>query len=184
MKDFHLLIVEDDESMINNYELSIKTYNKYREKEDIQIKPCIKKNLEDGLKALKELGIISPLKEARLNKENIRLLSKNIYDLPTFNLPSMACLSTRIPYGEEITKIKLHKIEKVEKHLASLGFSNFRARYHGNLLRIEIPKNELNKIITDKISKSIIELSKNIGFTYITIDLEGYKKGSLNEFLR
>jgi len=137
-----------------------------------------------GLKALKELGIISPLKDVRLNKRDIRKLSKDIYNLPTFNFPSMACLATRIPFGEKITKIKLHKIERVEKHLASLGFSNFRARHHGNLLRIEIPKNELNKILTNEISKSIIELSKNIGFTYVTIDLEGYKKGSLNESLR
>ena len=137
-----------------------------------------------GLKALKELDILSPLKEVGLQKDEIRKLSKDYYNLPTFDVPSTACLATRIPYGEKITFEKLKKIEKIEKHLMSVGFINFRARLHGNLLRIEVSKQDLKKIIENKISKSIIGLSKRLGFTYITVDLEGYRRGSLNENLK
>jgi len=141
------------------------------------------RDFRPGLKALEELGIVSPLKEVGFTKIEIRLLSKDYFNLPTSEQPSMACLATRIPYGDSVTAEKLKNIERIELHLLSLGFSNFRARIHGDLLRIEIPENDIKKITDKKISKSIIELSKNIGFTYVTIDLEGYRSGSLNEEL-
>ena len=137
-----------------------------------------------GLKALKELNILSPLKDVKLGKDEIRKLSKEYYQLPTSDLPSMACLATRIPYGDIITVEKLKKIEKIENYLMSIGFNNFRARIHGKLLRIEVQKQDFNRIINDNVSKPIINYSKQLGFTYITIDLEGYRSGSLNESIK
>lgn len=134
-----------------------------------------------GIKALKELNIISPLKEAGLNKNEIRQLSKML-GLKTYNKASMACLASRIPYHKIISKEKLNKIECAEEYLFKKGFNQFRVRYYDDLAKIEVPKEEIYKVIN--ISNEIISEFKRIGFTYITIDLEGYRSGSMNETLK
>ncbi|MEG1870891.1 MAG: ATP-dependent sacrificial sulfur transferase LarE [Peptostreptococcaceae bacterium] len=133
-----------------------------------------------GMRALRELGIISPLKEAELTKKDIRELSKEL-GLKTWKKPSMACLASRIPYGKEITKEKLKKVELAEEFLLSKGFKQFRVRYYDELAKIEVLEEEISKIIS--ISQEIISKFKEIGFTYITIDLEGFRTGSMNEIL-
>lgn len=137
------------------------------------------KDYRPGLKALLELEILSPLKEAKLNKEEIRILSKE-RNLKTFNKPSFACLATRISYGDEITKEKLKMIEEAEQILYNLGFYQFRVRLKEKDARIEILEDEFEKLIENKTRKKIMEEFKKIGFEYISLDLEGYRQGSQN----
>lgn len=134
-----------------------------------------------GMKALKELGIISPLKEANLSKNEIRKICKEI-NLNVWNKPSMACLASRIPYGTVISRYKLEKVELAEEILLNKGFKQFRVRYYDNLAKIEVLKEDINKIIA--ISDEIIEGFKKIGFNYIALDLEGFRSGSMNEVLK
>ena len=132
-----------------------------------------------GMKAIEELNIHSPLKDAGLTKAEIRELSQK-FDLPTWDKPAMACLATRLPVGEEITEEKLRKIEKAEQFLRDLGFKQLRVRMHGNLARIEINPPEFEKIINSGVRDVInAELTK-LGFKYVTLDLNGYKTGSMN----
>ena len=133
-----------------------------------------------GKQALKELGIKSPLKEVGITKSEIRELS-NKMKLDTWDKSAFACLASRFPYGEKITKTKLKKVEKAESFLHSLGIKQFRVRYIGDTARIEVLKNDFDKII--KNSDNIIKYFKKLGFTYITLDLHGYRSGSLNEGL-
>ena len=133
-----------------------------------------------GLKALKELGIRSPLAEAGLTKEEIRKYSK-ILNLSTWNKPAFSCLSSRFPYGEEISELKLKKIGKAESFLHSLGFRQVRVRYHYPIARIEIEKEEIPKILQSNIRQKMIKQLKKIGFEYITLDLEGYRSGSMDK---
>ncbi len=133
-----------------------------------------------GLKALKELGIRSPLAEAGMTKEEIRKYSRML-NLSTWNKPSFSCLLSRFPYGEEISKFKLEKIEKAESFLHSLGFRQVRVRYHHPIARIEIEKEEIPKILQSNIREKMIKKLKKIGFEYITLDLEGYRSGSMDE---
>ncbi len=135
-----------------------------------------------GLKAIAELGIKSPLRECNLYKEEIRTLSKQL-NLPTWNKPSFACLASRFVYGEEITREKLKMVEKAEESLLKLGFKQFRVRIHGeNLARIEVLPAELEKLFSlrETISKALHE----VGFTYITMDLSGYRTGAMNEGIK
>lgn len=133
-----------------------------------------------GRRALKELGILSPLLECGIKKEEIRILSKEL-GLPTWGKPSYACLASRIPYGEEITYDKLSMVEKAEEDLKDLGFSGFRVRYHGDVARIELPKEQMETIFEEGIREEVVKRIKNAGFKYVTMDLEGYRTGSLNE---
>ncbi|ABY95185.1 MULTISPECIES: ATP-dependent sacrificial sulfur transferase LarE [Thermoanaerobacter] len=133
-----------------------------------------------GRRALKELGILSPLLECGIKKEEIRILSKEM-GLPTWGKPSYACLASRIPYGEEITYDKLSMVEKAEEDLRDLGFSGFRVRYHGDVARIELPKEQMETIFEEGIREEVVKRIKNAGFKYVTMDLEGYRTGSLNE---
>lgn len=135
-----------------------------------------------GMKALKELEVISPLKVAGLTKEEIRLLSKQL-NLPTWDKPSMACLASRIPYGVPITPEKLAMVEKGEEYLLDHGFTQFRVRYHGDIARIEVTAKEQIKFFDSDFMKQTIKHFKEIGFIYITLDLEGYRVGSMNEVL-
>lgn len=135
-----------------------------------------------GLLAVKELGIKSPLREAGLTKNEIRELSKEL-GLPTWQKPSFACLSSRIPYGEKITVPKLNMIDKAEDLLLSLGFKQVRVRNHGNLARIEVNEDDLEKIFKKEIRSLIYSKFKEFGFTYISVDLKGYRTGSMNETL-
>jgi len=133
-----------------------------------------------GRRALKELGILSPLLECGIKKEEIRILSKEM-GLPTWDKPSYACLASRIPYGEEITYDKLSMVEKAEEDLKDLGFSGFRVRYHGDVARVELPKDQMETIFKEGIREEIVKRIKRAGFKYVALDLEGYRAGSLNE---
>lgn len=135
-----------------------------------------------GIKALKELGIKSPMKEVGLTKDEIRYLSKEI-NLPTWDKPSMACLASRFPYGDEITKSKLVMIEEAEKYLFDLGFKQVRVRIHGLVARIEVPDHEISKITAPQIRERLYGKFLSIGFTYVSLDLKGYRTGSMNETL-
>ena len=130
-----------------------------------------------GLKALAELGVISPLKEAELTKEEIRALSKE-EGLPTWSKPSFACLATRFPYGERLTEENLRRVEAAEQFLFDLGFSQFRVRSHGQIARIEVLPQELDRLLEQR--KAVAEVLKRLGFMYITMDLEGFRSGSMD----
>lgn len=134
-----------------------------------------------GEKAKKIYNILSPLKECGMRKDEIREMSKKL-NLPTWNKPQMACLASRIPYGEKITKEKLERIKKGEKFLYSLGFKIIRIRDYNELAKIEVDKEEIEKVIRFK--DKIIKRLKKVGYKYITLDLEGYRTGSMNEILR
>ncbi|MBM3706973.1 MAG: ATP-dependent sacrificial sulfur transferase LarE [Actinobacteria bacterium] len=133
-----------------------------------------------GLKALKEYSVISPFVEEKINKKEIRQYAKNLY-LPFYQKPSSACLATRIPYRSRITAIKLEKIKKAEDLLRSLGFFNLRVRYHNKIARIEIDPNDFGIVINKKNCQKIVEELKKLGFKYITLDLEGFRSGSMDE---
>lgn len=138
------------------------------------------KDFRPGQKAKKELGVISPLAVAKLTKDDVRKLSKK-FDLNTHNKPSMACLSSRFPYGTKITKEKIMTVEKAEKYLRRLGILTIRARHHGTIARIECNPKDFNKILSNKIN--IIKYFKKLGFKYITLDIEGFQSGSMNKVL-
>ena len=134
-----------------------------------------------GMQAVRELGIKSPLLECGLTKNEIRLLSKEM-DLPSWNKPSAACLASRFVYGEEITERKLKMVEIAEDFLHEKGFSQQRVRIHGeNLARIEIEKNDFEKILA--IKDEINSFFKELGFVYTTLDLTGFRSGSMNEVI-
>lgn len=145
-------------------------------------------NLDDvgdyrpGMIAAKELEVLSPLKEAKLTKSDIRQLSKRL-GLPTWDKPSFACLSSRVPYGSEITIPKLSMIDRAEQFLLDLGFRQVRVRHHGDIARIEVAPEEREKIFSLELMDKIAEELKRIGFKYVTLDLAGYRTGSMNEVL-
>lgn len=135
-----------------------------------------------GRKAINKLGVRSPLLESELTKEEIRALSKKL-NLPTWNKPAFACLSSRIPYGENITLEKLNRIEKAEEYLRSSGFSQLRVREHQGIARIELEAKELKKLMNRNLRKKVYQKLKGLGFSYVTLDLLGYRTGSMNEVL-
>ena len=131
-----------------------------------------------GMRALAELGIQSPLLAAGLTKGDIRALSHRFH-LPTWNQPSAACLASRIPYGEAITEEKLVLVEQAEQFLAGLGLTGLRVRLHGgNLARIEVPPEQLDVVLIHR--TEIVQTLTGLGCTYVTVDLAGYRMGSLN----
>ena len=132
-----------------------------------------------GLRALSELGIKSPLKNNGFSKSEIRELSKRS-GLPTWKKPSLACLATRFPYGESLDEEKIKMVGEAEKYLTGLGFEQVRVRYHQNIARIEINKEQFEKILTPEISGSIDGKLKELGFSYVALDLAGYRTGSMN----
>lgn len=136
-----------------------------------------------GLRAIEELHIASPLREAGLTKAEIRFLSREL-GLPTWQKPSFACLASRFVYGETITEDKLAMVEQGEQLLFSLGFHQFRVRIHGTLARIELLPEELDRLLTPKLRTEIAEKFRSFGFSYVTLDLQGYRTGSMNEGLR
>jgi len=135
-----------------------------------------------GMKALKELRIRSPLKEAGLTKKEIRLLSKQL-GLSTWDKPALACLASRIPYGDRITREKLKRIDRAENILRSLGFRQSRVRDHGPIARIEVQPDNHTRFLDHSFSSYIVKQLKTLGYQYITLDLEGYRSGSMNEVL-
>lgn len=136
-----------------------------------------------GMKALKELNIVSPLKQVGLTKAEIRELSKE-YGLKTWDKPVFACLASRIPYGEEITREKLARIEKAEKILRQEGFKQIRVRHHGDLARIEVLPCDRVKFFDTDFMDRIADQFKSIGYAYTALDLTGYRTGSMNETLQ
>lgn len=145
-------------------------------------------NLDDnddyrpGLLAVEEMGIESPLRVCNLTKADIRALSKYL-GLPTWEKPSFACLASRFVYGEIITEEKLCMIDQGEQLLLDMGFHQVRVRIHGRMARIEVEPKEFQKLMEDKNRNEIIEKFKEYGFSYITMDLMGYRTGSMNETL-
>ena len=136
-----------------------------------------------GRKAAAEFGIISPLIEFGLTKQEVRELSKKM-GIKIWDKPSNPCLASRVPYGEEITEKKLEMIFKSEKFLKDNGFINVRVRHHGKLGRIEVPEKEIIKLLKEPLKSAIIKELTSIGFTWVSIDIKGYRTGSLNEALR
>ncbi len=143
-------------------------------------------NLDDlgdyrpGLQALNELGIISPLREAGLTKDEIRGLSREM-GLPTWDKPAFACLASRFPYGQEITREKLNMIEKAEQYLLDSGFRQVRVRHHGEIARIEVAREERGKFFDLDLMDRVYARFNEIGFRYVALDLKGYRTGSMNE---
>jgi len=133
-----------------------------------------------GMLALKERNVRSPLQEAGLTKADIRELSRQMR-LPTWEKDSLACLSSRFPYGEKIDLKKLQMVDEAENFLVSLGFNNIRARHEKNTLRIEITPGQIKLLLDDELRIRLVKKMKEIGYTYISLDLEGYRQGSLNE---
>jgi uncharacterized protein len=133
-----------------------------------------------GMKAAMEAGVISPLMEAEITKEEIRYFSREM-GLPTHNKPSQACLASRFPYGEKITEDKLKMVEEAEKFLKELGFKIVRVRHHGKLARIEVGREEIKNFFDEEIRKKVMNKLKQIGYTWVCLDLEGYRSGSMNE---
>jgi uncharacterized protein len=136
-----------------------------------------------GMGAAKELNVVSPLKSAHMTKEDIREISKGL-GLPTWDKPAFACLSSRFPYGQEITAEKLAMVEQAEEFLLSLGFRQVRVRHHDEIARIEVAPIERSKFFDEALMDVIAAKFKEIGFTYAALELAGYRTGSMNEVLK
>jgi uncharacterized protein len=132
-----------------------------------------------GLRAAEELGVRSPLIEAELTKEEVRHLSRE-KGLPTWNKPASPCLASRIPYGTPVTLETLQLIADGEKFLHSLGLGQLRLRHHGDIARIEVDEKEMGTLLKDEIRRKVVEHMKSLGYKYVTLDLAGYRTGSLN----
>jgi pyridinium-3,5-biscarboxylic acid mononucleotide sulfurtransferase len=137
-----------------------------------------------GMKAARELGVKSPLMQCGLTKDDIRRISREKYNLPTADKQPMACMASRIPYGSVVSADKLKQIEAIEDFIESKGFKVFRARHHGDLLRLELGREEMAKISQDSLSSEIVDFAKRAGFVYVTLDLQGFRSGSMNEVLQ
>ncbi|GGG90312.1 MULTISPECIES: ATP-dependent sacrificial sulfur transferase LarE [Staphylococcus] len=140
-------------------------------------------DLEDfrpGLKAREEFGVRSVLQEANLYKTEVRELSQQL-GLPVWNKPALCSLASRIPYGEELSFTKVNKVNEAEKYILSLGVNNVRVRYHHNIARIEVAEDDLMTVINN--NSNITLRLKELGFDYVTVDLEGYRTGSMNEVI-
>ena len=136
-----------------------------------------------GLDAAVEWGVRSPLLEVALTKEEIRGLSREM-GLPTWNKPAQACLASRIPYGSPVAIETLKQIAQAEMYLRDLGLRQIRVRHHGNTARIELAPDELPQLMDTPMRRGIVERFKELGYLYVTVDLEGYQAGSLNRVLR
>ena len=138
-----------------------------------------------GRQAAREFGVRSPLDDVDLTKDEIRELSRRA-GLPTWDEPASACLSSRIPYHSEVTDEKLRTIERAEESLRALGFRVFRVRHHDELARIEIARGEMARALEPETAAAIVRALKDVGYKYVSLDLQGYRMGSLNEglFLR
>ncbi|MCR5556544.1 MAG: ATP-dependent sacrificial sulfur transferase LarE [Butyrivibrio sp.] len=135
-----------------------------------------------GLKAAAELAVKSPLRACGLYKNDIRMISKAM-GLPTWSKPAYACLASRFVYGEEITEEKLRMIDEAEQFLIENGFLEERVRMHGKMARIEVPARDILRLAEDKMREAVYEKFKKIGFMFVTLDLKGYKQGSMNATL-
>jgi uncharacterized protein len=135
-----------------------------------------------GRQAAREFGVRSPLDEVELTKSEIRELSR-LAGLPTWDEPASACLSSRIPYQHEVTDEKLRAIEQAEDAVRALGFRVFRVRHHDEVARIEIARDEMPRALDPEVSAALVRALKALGYRYVSLDLQGYRTGSLNEGL-
>ena len=135
-----------------------------------------------GMRAIEELGIISPLKDAGLGKDSIRKLSKQM-GLTTWDKPAFACLVSRFPYGVKITREKLAMVDRAEQYLLDKGFKNVRVRHHGDTARIEVAGSERKKFFDLAVMENVYTAFQEIGFAYTALDLKGYRTGSMNEVI-
>ena len=135
-----------------------------------------------GQNAAKQYGVRSPMVEAQLSKAEIRSLSKEM-DLPTWDKPAQACLSSRIPYGTPVSVEALTQIASAEEYLRGLGFGQLRVRHHGTVARIEIPPNDFAALLDEEVREGITTHFRSIGYSYVTLDLDGFRSGSMNEVL-
>jgi uncharacterized protein len=140
------------------------------------------KDHRPGKKAIQELGIRSPLKEARFTKADVREVSKDL-NLSTWDKPSFACLASRFPYGEEITENALERVDQAEEFLFGLGFKQVRVRHYQSLARIEIYPEEMGRFLEGSMRERVVRRLKEIGYKYVTLDLQGFRSGSMNEVL-
>ncbi len=134
-----------------------------------------------GLQAANEHAVRAPLQEAGLTKADVRAISK-LLDVPTWDKPAMACLSSRVPYGEEITREKLSQIDRAEQFIRDLGYRQLRVRHHGQVARIELPTEALLPFVQQH-AEAVTAHFKSLGFLYVTLDLQGFRSGSMNEAL-
>lgn len=135
-----------------------------------------------GRRAAREGGMWSPLQEAEFTKDEVRTLSR-LMGLPTADKPSLACLASRIPYGTRITPERLQAVDQVEGVLRELGFKQLRVRHHGEVARIEVEAGALEKVCQPEVRARVVAAARAAGFTYVTVDLEGYRTGSMNAVL-
>jgi len=135
-----------------------------------------------GNRAMKVFGIRSPLAEAKLTKDDIRELSRRM-NLPTADQPASPCLASRIAYGLEVTEQRLKQIDRAETFLRTLGLVEFRVRHHDAIARIEVNPKDIEKIMTEPFRSQIVEKLKSLGFKYVTIDLQSFRSGAMNETL-
>ncbi len=133
-----------------------------------------------GIRAASDRGARAPMVEAELSKDEVRQLSRH-YGLRTWSKPQLACLSSRFPYGTEITKERLERVDQFEEGLRALGFGQLRVRFHDTIARLELETEELPRAFESATRASINKLGKELGFRYVTIDLDGFRSGSLNE---
>jgi len=136
-----------------------------------------------GAQAAREYEVRAPLDEADLSKDEIRELSRR-WDLPTWSKPSFACLSSRIPYGQLVTIEKLSSIERAEQFLRNRGFRVFRVRHHETIARIEVLPEDMPRLVTEPLRSEMVERFKTFGYTYVTLDIAGFRSGSMNETLK
>jgi uncharacterized protein len=141
------------------------------------------RDVRPGAKAARRHGVRAPLVEAGLFKEDIRELSRRM-GLPTWDKPSFACLSSRIPYGMPVTVEALSRVEAAEGVLRRLGFRQVRVRHHDTMARVEIGQEEFSRMLEPKLREEIVDQLKRVGYHYVTLDLAGYRTGSMNEALR
>jgi uncharacterized protein len=133
-----------------------------------------------GQRAAREFGVRGPLKEAEMGKQEIRAVAR-LLGLPVWDKPAMACFSSRIPYGSKVDVATLQMIYRAEKFLREQGFHQLRVRHHGNVARIEVERSELPRLIEEEMSRTVTDGLRKIGYTYVTVDLLGFRSGSMNE---
>lgn len=136
-----------------------------------------------GLQAAREWNVRAPLVEAGISKAEVRRLAKDLA-IPNWEKPALACLSSRVPYGTPVTVGVLSQIERAESFLYSHGLSNFRVRHHGKVARIEVSNSDMSIILAEPLRQDILSAFKELGYTYITLDLQGFRSGSGNEVLK
>jgi uncharacterized protein len=136
-----------------------------------------------GSRAISEAGVRSPLSEVKMTEQDVRRISRRLH-LPTHSKSSSPCLATRIPYGDRLTVERLARIEKAEKYLASKGFDQIRVRDHGDTARIEVRRDQVSELSRAGVREAVVRRFKALGYSYVTLDMQGYRTGSLDEVLK